>query len=136
MNPEYPQKTHKMGRPGKTRLTGHPYYVVIFLVKSRLELKYETIANWMGITAGNLRAMISKSINPTLEEWLKFKTGLQRHLNRTQYHVSLTVPISDCHRCGCSCGCREPFVKRGGTNYRCPKCKKCLKRLQSHTKYR
>lgn len=74
-------------------------------------LPFTEIAGWMNLTSSNLRAMIHLGLNPTLDEWEKFKNGLKNYIiSKKNERILVCVSqdkIAVCRRRGCN----EQFIK-------------------------
>jgi len=60
-----------------------------------LELTYDEITPWMGISSSNLRSMISQELNPTEEEWINFKKGLSYYLTEKKELVKKLMNVEN-----------------------------------------
>jgi hypothetical protein len=91
----------------KRRMTGAKYWKRIKDAKNTHDLKWSQIAEWMGISAGNLRSMISHELNPTRQEWRFYLAGLNAHLGATMTTM-FPVPLDRIAYCQYS---GLPFLK-------------------------
>lgn len=94
----------KIAKPTRQRLEGRNYWYSIMVTKRCLDVKFSTIAGWMGITTSNLTSMISQHLNPYPEQWEAFKEGVQNH------HTQVQVWIDETKVKTCACPCGRPFL--------------------------
>ncbi len=98
----------KIAKPTRQRLEGRNYWYSIMVTKRCLDVKFSTIADWMGITTSNLTSMISQHLNPYPEQWRAFKEGVKCHNEDTDLRILMGV---DTHKIkDCACGCGKVFL--------------------------
>jgi len=111
-------------RPKKNRLDGTYYLPAILAYKKDHEMTYGEIAEWMGITASNLRVMVSRDLNPTQTEWERFLLGKSCDV------TGMLIPINKI--AFCVCGCKKRLIKWSwNSKYYSPECKNKMRRKKS-----
>jgi len=88
-------------------MNGRNYYQTIKKTKVALNVPYSKIADWMGITTGNLTACLAQGLNPTGSQWEMFKAGVQNHVGLKNL---VRVWVEEKKFKLCKCGCNRLFM--------------------------